>query len=131
MIGNGKLVVPVDCEVCRPDPVGPGGPCRDQLTWLQVMRDRTWVALRRRCRRLPPPLVVADSWLGDSPWRVHVATHPQGTLLVEGKRTYVFSCPDGRRVTGQALRSRVDWPWHDSAQLPGVRYVRLTATSPT
>jgi hypothetical protein len=61
----------------------------------------------------------------------HVATHAQGTLVVEGKRSYVFHLPDGRRVTGADLLSCVDWAWHDSAQLPGFRYVRRTALSPT
>src|SRR5215510_9105536 len=94
VIGEGKLVVPVDFEVRRPDPVGPGGPCRDKLTWLRVMLDRTWAALPRRCRRLPSPLVVADSWFGDSKAMAHVATNLQGTLLVEGKSRYVFQLPD-------------------------------------
>ena len=131
VLGDGKLVVPVDFEVRRPAPVGPGGPCRDKLTWLQVMLDRTWAALQRRCRQLPPPLVVADSWFGDSKVIGHVATHLQGTLLVEGKSTYAFQLPDGRRVKGQDFRTQDDWPWHDSAQLPRVRYARLTASSPT
>jgi len=61
----------------------------------------------------------------------HVASHQHGMLLVEGKSTYVFHLNDGRRVTGQDLLTRGDWPRHDSAQLPGVRYVRLTATSQT
>jgi len=39
--GEGKRVVPVDFVVRRPNPVGPGRPCRDQVTWLQVMLDRT------------------------------------------------------------------------------------------
>jgi hypothetical protein len=30
--GEGKLVIPMDFMVRRPDPVGPGGPCRDKLT---------------------------------------------------------------------------------------------------
>jgi hypothetical protein len=131
VIGEGKLVVPVDFEVRRPDPVGPGGPCRDKLTWLRVMLDRTWAALQRRCRRLPSPLVVADSWFGDTGLMRHVATVQQGTLLVEGKTSYVFSLLDGRRVKGQDVLSREEWPWHDSAQVPGVRYARVTATSPT
>jgi DDE superfamily endonuclease len=131
VIGEGKLVVPVDFEVRRPDPVGPGSPCRDKLTWLQVMVDRTWAALQRRCRRLPPPLVVADSWFGDSGWMAHVEACLHGTLVVEGKTSYVFQLPDGRRVKGHDVLTRGDWPWHDSAQLPGVRYVRLTATSPS
>jgi hypothetical protein len=61
----------------------------------------------------------------------HVATQQQGLVLVEGKRVYVFQLLDGRRVTRQDFLSRADWPWRDSPQEPGGRYVRLTATSPT
>jgi hypothetical protein len=130
VIGEGKLVIPVDCTR-RPDPVGPGRPCRAKLTWWQVMLDRTWTALQRLGLALPAPLVVADSWFGDSKWLAQVASHQRGTAVVEGKRTYVFRLPDGRRVTGQELLTQVDWPWRDSLQLPGMRYARLTATSPT
>jgi hypothetical protein len=31
VIGDGKLVVPVDFAIRRPDPTGPGAPCRDKL----------------------------------------------------------------------------------------------------
>jgi hypothetical protein len=103
VIGEGKLVVPVDFTGRRPDPPGLGRPCRDKLTWLQIMLDRTWTALHRRCRPLPAPLVVAESWCGDSGLRAHVATVQRGTLLVEGKRCSVFSLPDGRRVQGRDL----------------------------
>jgi hypothetical protein len=131
VIGAGKLVIPVDFSVRRPEPGGPGRPCRDQLTWLQVMLDRTWTAWQRLGLVLPPPLIVADSWFGDSKWLAHVASHQRGTAVVEGKRTYVFRLSNGRRVTGQELLTRADWPWRDSLQLPGLRYARLTATSPT
>lgn len=131
VIGDGKLVVPVDFVVRRPDPAGLGRPCRDKLTWLQVMLDRTWAALQRRCRQLPAPVVVADSWFGDSGLIAHVTTCLRGTLVVEGKTSYVFHLPGGRRVKGQELLTREDWAWHDSAQLPGLRYVRLSACSPT
>jgi hypothetical protein len=87
VIGDGTLVIPVDCTVRRPDPEGPGRPCRDKLTWLQVMLDRTWAALQRRRLQLPPPLVVVDSWFASSGLLAHVAFHAQGTLVVEGKRT--------------------------------------------
>ncbi len=131
VVGHGKLVIPVDFTVRRPDPEGPGRPCRDQLTWLQVMLERTWAAWRRRCQRLPAPLVVADSWFGDSGLMAHVATFHQGILVVEGKTSSVFALADGRRVKGHDLWTRADWPWHDGGQLPGVRDARLTASSPT
>jgi hypothetical protein len=31
VIGEGKLVVPMDFAIRRPDPQGPGAPCRDKL----------------------------------------------------------------------------------------------------
>ena len=129
--GEGKLVIPVDCTVRRPNPVGPGRPCRDQLTWLQVMWERTWTAWQRLGLTLPAPLVGADRWFGDAKWRAHVASHQRGTVVVGGQRTDVFRRPEGRRVTGQERLTPVDWPWRDRLQRPGRRSVRRTATSPT
>jgi hypothetical protein len=37
VIGEGKLVVPVDFAIRRPDPQGPGAPCCDKLRWVQGM----------------------------------------------------------------------------------------------
>lgn len=34
VIGDGKLVVPVDFALRRPDPTGPGAPGRDKLSWV-------------------------------------------------------------------------------------------------
>jgi hypothetical protein len=131
VVGDGKLVVPVDFAICRPDPPGPGAPCRDKLCWVQVMLDGRVAALRRRGVELPPPMVVADSWFSDSKLMRHVATVHDGTLLVEGKSTYVFALGDGRQVKGEDLQHQRSWPWRDSPQIPRVRYVRLRATSPT
>src|SRR5262249_31321167 len=100
VVGEGKLVVPVDFAVRRPDPTSPGAPCRDKLHWVQVMLDRRVAAFRRRGVALPPPMVVADSWFSDSKLMRHVATIHAGTLLVEGKSTYVFELADGRQVKG-------------------------------
>ena len=66
VLGEGKLVVPVDFVIRRPDPTGPGAPCRDKLRWVQSMLDERFAAFRRRGVNLPPPIVVADSWFGDS-----------------------------------------------------------------
>ena len=129
VMGDGQLVVPVDFGIRRPDPVGPGRPGREKLTWLPGMLDRPWAVLPRRCRRLPAPLIVADRWFGDSAVRAHVQTPRRGTWLVEGKRRYVFSLADGRRVTGVDLRTPADWPWRESHQAPGCRDARLTAPS--
>src|SRR3712207_2671185 len=71
VIGEGKLAVPVDFAIRRPNPTGPGGPCRDKLHWLQVMLDGRVAALRRRGLALPPPVVVADSWFSDSKLMYH------------------------------------------------------------
>jgi hypothetical protein len=85
VIGDGKLVVPVDFAIRRPDPTGPGTPCRDKLRWMQSMLDGRMAAFRRRGVALLPPIVVADSWFSDSKLMRLVATTHQGTFLVEGK----------------------------------------------
>ena len=115
VIGEGKLVVPVDFAIRRPDPTGPGAPCRDKLHWVQVMLDGRVAAFRRRGVELPPPMVVADSWFSDSKLMRHVATTHEGTFLVEGKSTYTFALPDGRQVKGSDLQQHRDWPWRSSA----------------
>jgi hypothetical protein len=131
VIGEGKLVVPVDFAIRRPDPTGPGAPCRDKLHWMQGMLDGRVAAFRRRGVALPPPMVVADSWFSDSKLMRHLARTHEGTLLVEGKSTYVFTLPDGRQVKGSDLQQASDWPWRYSEQVPGMRYARLRATSST
>src|SRR5436309_8923632 len=72
VVGDGKLVVPVDFAIRRPDPQGPGGPCRDKLHWLQVMLDGRVAAFRRRGVELPSPKLVPHSWFGDSKLMCHV-----------------------------------------------------------
>ena len=88
-------------------------------------------AFRRRGLILPPAVVVADSWFGDSKLMRHVVTAHGGLFLVEGKSTYVFTLPEGQQVTGSDLQQPSKWPWRESPQVPGVRYVRLRAISPT
>jgi hypothetical protein len=114
VIGDGKLLVPVDFAIRRPDPHGPGGPCRDKLHWVQSMLDGRLAALHRRGSALPPPMVMTDSWFNDSKLMGHVAATHQGTFLVEGKSTYVFTLPDGRQVKGGDLQYQREWPWRHS-----------------
>src|SRR5205809_7682924 len=39
VIGDGRLVVPVDFAIRRPNPTGPGAPCRDKPHWARTMLD--------------------------------------------------------------------------------------------
>src|SRR5437870_7218759 len=130
VIGDGRLVVPVDLAIRRPDPVGAGAPCRDKLTWAQTMIDDRLAALRGRGLELPPPIITGDSWFSDSKLMTHIRQQHQGTLLVEGKVTYSFTLADGRQVKGHDLLEG-EWPWRDHPWEPRVRYVRLQAKSPT
>src|SRR5262245_2232663 len=65
VVGAGKLVVPVDFAIRRPDSTGPGAPCRDKLHWLQGMLDGRMAVFRRCGVALPAPMVVADNWFSD------------------------------------------------------------------
>jgi hypothetical protein len=131
VIGDGKLVVPIDFAIRRPDPKGPGARCRSKLGWAQAMLDASGAALGRRGLPLPAPLVVADSWLSDSKLIAHVAHTHHGTMLVQGKSTYTFTLADGRKVTGAQLLHDHAWPWRQSLYAPGCRYARLRAQSAT
>ena len=131
VVGAGRWIVPVDFALRRPDPVGPGAPCRDKLCWARLRLDERLAAFERRGLALPPPLVVADSWLSDSKLMQHVGREYQGTLLVEGKQSYVFTLADGRQVKGQDFIQGKTWPWRQHPWEPRVRYVRLRAISPT
>jgi DDE superfamily endonuclease len=131
VIGDGKLVVPVDFAVRRPDPKGPGARCRNKLEWAQVMLDQSQVALARRGLQLPAPIAVADSWFSDSKLMRHVSNTHQGILLVQGKSTYAFTLEGGQKVKGADLTKGDQWPWRQSLHTPGCRYARLRAHSAT
>jgi hypothetical protein len=131
VIGDGRLVVPVDFAIRRPAPVGSGAPCRDKLSWARVMLDERLAALGRRGLALPAPMVVADSWFSDSKLMQHVGDTHQGTLLVEEKQSYTFTLANGHKVKGHDLIQGEGWRWRQSPWEAGVRYVRLRAMSPT
>ena len=131
VIGDGKLVVPVDFAVRRPDPKGLGARCRNQLEWAQVMLDQSLAALARRGLHLPKPIAAADSWFSDSKLMRHVSNRHQGTLLVQGKSTYAFTLEGGQKVKGADLIKGDQWPWRQSLHAPGCRDARLWAKSAT
>ena len=103
VIGDGKLIIPLDFAIRRPNPTGPGRRCHDKLTLTQNMLDERLAAFAKRGVTLPAPMVVADSWFSDSKFMRYVAKAHQGTLLVQGKRSYIFTLEDGRKVKGADL----------------------------
>jgi hypothetical protein len=105
VIGEGQLVVPVDFAIRRPDPTGPGAPCRDKLHWVQVMLDGRVAALRRRGVALPPPVVVSDSWFSDSKLMHHVATTHQAPSSWKGKRRMSLRYQTGAKSRGRTCSS--------------------------
>src|SRR5213593_1434207 len=125
VIGDGRLVVPVDFAMRRPDPVGPGAPCRDKLSWARVLLDERMAALSRRGLELPAPIMVADSGFSDAKLMQHVGDTHQGTLLVEGKPSYLCTLANGQKVKGHDLIEGKGWRWRQSPWEPGVYYVRL------
>jgi len=131
VIGDGKLIVPVDFAVRRPDPKGPGARCHSKLQWAQIMLDESLQALKRRGLRLPRPLAVADSWFSDSKLMNHIRDQHQGVFLVQGKSSYAFNLPDGRKIKGKDLLRDDALPWRQSVDAPGCRYARLRARSAT
>ena len=131
VIGDGKLIIPVDFAIRRPNPKGPGRRCQDKLNLTQQMLDERLAAFANRGVKLPPPIVGADSWFSDSKLMRHVTDAHQGTLVVQGKRSYTFTLKDGRKVKGSDLVKADNWTWQRSLHAPGCRYVRLRAYSRT
>jgi len=131
VIGDGKLIIPVDFAIRRPNPKGPGRRCQDKLNLTQSMLDERLAAFAKRGVTLPPPMVVADSWFSDSKLMRWVAKAHHGTCLVQGKRSYTFALQDGRKVKGSDLVKADHWTWQRSLHAPGCRYVRLRARSRT
>jgi hypothetical protein len=103
VIGDGKLVVPVDFAIRRPDPTGLGR--RAETNWAGCRACSTGVAaLCRRGMALPPPLVVADSWFGDAKLMRHVATTPRAPCSWTGKVRMSSSYLMGGRSRAKTCR---------------------------
>ncbi|HZC01810.1 MAG TPA: hypothetical protein VE844_10755, partial [Gammaproteobacteria bacterium] len=130
VVGDGKLVVPVDFAIRRPTHSGPGAPCWDKLNWARTLIEGRLDAFRKRGLDLPPAIITADSWFSDSKLMTHIRNQHQGTFLVEGKVTYTFTLADGRHVNGRDFLEG-PWSWRYHPWERGVRYVRLQAQSPT
>ena len=121
VLGDGKLIIPVDFAIRRPHPKGPGARCQDKLQLTQKMLDERLAAFAKRGLTLPPPMVVADSWFSDSKLMRWVAQAHQGTRLVQGKSHYTFALENGQKVKGSDLVKVDNWLWKHSLHAPGCR----------
>src|SRR3989449_11584802 len=131
VIGDGKRIIPLHFAIRPPSPTGPRRRCHDKLTLTQSMLDERLAAFAKRGVTFPAPMVVADSWFSDSKFMRYIAKAHQGTLLVQGKRSYIFTLEDMRKVKGSDLVKTDNWSWQRSLHAPGCRYVRLRARSRT
>jgi len=126
VIGEGRLLIPLDMRIRRPDPEGMGRKCKEQPQLVMEMVRN----LRTRClaKGIDPRgwFIVMDSWYCSSELLEEVSKC--GFVVVfEGKSNYVFFLGDERfNVSGLAEEIR----WRDSNRRD-MRYARVNVTNPT
>ena len=76
-------------------------------------------------------MVVAARWCSDSTWMRPGAHAPQGTRLVQGKRSSTFTRADGPKVKGADVVQPDHGAWPQRLHAPGCRSGRLRAWRPT
>jgi hypothetical protein len=121
VMGDGTLVVAVDVAIRRPDPKGPGRPCRDTRGGVQPRLAERLAARERRGLPRPAPVVVADRGLSDSQVMTPGRVAHQGPLLGEGQRADALAWPDGRQGNGRDRREPAAWSWREHPWEPRVR----------
>lgn len=130
VIGEGKLLIPLDMRIRRPDPVGPGRKCKEhpQLV-IEMVRD-----LKTRC--LSKGVVVRDWFIVMDSWYcsdelIDEISRLGFFVIVEGKSNYVFfkeGDENSQRYNPSDLAKVVRW--RDGLQRD-IRYARVNVTSPT
>lgn len=126
VIGEGKLLIPLDIRIRRPDPEGPGRKCKEQPQLvIEMLR-----SLKTRCLTKHVDtkgwFVVMDSWYSSHDLQDKI--EQCGFFgIIEGKSNYVFYLGD-ERYTKSGLAEEIEW--HDSNQRD-IRYARVNVTSPT
>jgi hypothetical protein len=126
VIGEGKLLIPLDVRIRRPDPEGRGRKCKEhpQLV-IEIVR-----GLKTRClaKGIDPKgwFIVMDSWYCSNNLLEQIGKCGF-VVIIEGKSNYVFFMGD-ERFTKSGLSEEIRW--HDSNQRD-IRYARVNVTSPT
>lgn len=126
VIGEGKLLIPLDMRIRKPDPQGGGRKCKEQPELvIEMVRN-----FRTRCfsKGIDPRgwFIVMDSWYGSK----HLLDEIDKLGFIvsfEGKSSYVFFLNTERfNVAELAQEIR----WRDSNQRD-IEYARANVTSPT
>jgi hypothetical protein len=126
VIGEGKLLIPLDMRIRKPDPQGPGRKCKEQPELvLEMVRN-----FRTRCfsKGIDPRgwFIVMDSWYGSKDLLDEISKLGF-TVTFEGKSNYVFFLNTERfKAAGLAQEIR----WRNSNQRD-IEYARANVTSPT
>jgi len=130
VVGKGKLLIPLDMRIRRPDPVGPGRKCKEhpQLV-IEMVRD-----LKTRCLSKGVDVrgwfIVMDSWYC-SDELIDEISSLGFFVIVEGKSNYVFykeGDENSQRYNPSDLAKVVRW--RDGLQRD-IRYARVNVISPT
>lgn len=126
VIGEGKLLIPLDIRIRKPSPKGRGRRCKEQPELVLEMI----VDLKRRLlmRGVDAKgwFVVMDSWYGSKDLLRGISE--EGFIVVfEGKRSYVFY-RGGEKMKGADLGEKIDWR---KSSCRGERYGRVDVVSPT
>jgi len=126
VIGEGKLLIPLDIRIRKPSPKGRGRRCKEQPALvIEMIRD---FKRRMMIRGIDPEgwFLVMDSWYGSGDLLREI--EEEGFMVVfEGKRNYVFY-RDGRKMKVAELIDQIQW--RDSSRRE-FEYGRVNADSPT
>lgn len=133
LVGDDFLCLPMDFQIRKPDPDGPGRPCLTAIQLADKMICDLDNALRVDGLSLKGHYLVADAWFADAQILWH-AYRRDLIPLVPGKTSFHFEgMINGQPFDGTAedLLTRTDWTWKHSPQMPGWSYVRLSLYSRT
>ena len=129
VIGEGKLLIPLDMRIRKPDPQGSGRKCKEQPELvIEMVQD-----FRTRCfsKGIDPRgsrgwFIEMDSWYGSKDLLDKI-DKLGFTVTFEGKSNYVFFL-NTERFNAAGLAEEIRWR---SSNQRDIEYARANVTSPT
>ena len=126
VIGEGKLLIPMDMRIRKPDPQGSGRKCKEQPELvIEMVRN-----FRTRCfsKGIDPRgwFIVLDSWYSSKDLLDEI-DKLEFTVTFEGKSSYVFFL-NAERFKVAELAEEIRWR---NSNQRDIEYARANVTSPT